>query len=261
MSKFTFQECMYIQAPALMVTLPKMKLNRNASRAIVHGRSMYGGLKFCHTYCEQGNGQLQLLLGHWRNKDHTGQLIRFSLSYLQMTVGSTKLALNLPYPRYHGWIESTWLTSVWAFLDRIKCTVELRQAWTPTIQWQGDAALMTFFLESGYKRRDLEQLNSCRLYHQVFFLSDIVTADGSQIDAKYRDSARKMDRTSTWKWPRQGLPDRSAWRLWNNALRFFEQGNKLRVQMGDWIIAPHQQWRWQYNLANPMVRQWKEGRF
>ena len=55
-SSFSFKECVYIQAPALMVTLPKLKVNRNTARAIVHGPHRHGGLKMQHAYCEQGNG-------------------------------------------------------------------------------------------------------------------------------------------------------------------------------------------------------------
>jgi hypothetical protein len=50
-SSFTFKECVYIQAPALMVTLPKLKINRNSSRAIAHGPNRYGGLQLKHLYC------------------------------------------------------------------------------------------------------------------------------------------------------------------------------------------------------------------
>ena len=260
-SMFTFQESNYIQAPALMVTLPKLKLNRNTARAIIHGPSDYGGLTIRHVYGEQGYGQLRLLLGHLRNKDHTGELIRISLSYLQLLVGSTKLALNLPYSKYAGWIESSWLTSVWAFLDRTSFAVDIRRAWTPPPQRAGDVALMTFFIESGYTKRDLVLLNQCRIYHQLFFLSDIATADGRRIEEIYKTSERNTARQSQWKWPRQGKPAKTTWTLWRNALSYFEQGTMIRETLGEWIAPSHQRWAWQVNLQDNEVRFYDGGQY
>mmetsp|Transcript_16534 Transcript_16534/g.23566 ORF Transcript_16534/g.23566 Transcript_16534/m.23566 type:complete len:608 (+) Transcript_16534:2708-4531(+) len=99
-STYSFKECVYIQAPALMAILPKLKINRSTARSIVHGPKLYGGLQLKHTYCEQGNGQLRLFLGHLRNRDHTGELIIISMSHLQLIIGSTKLCMNLPFAKY-----------------------------------------------------------------------------------------------------------------------------------------------------------------
>mmetsp|Transcript_21350 Transcript_21350/g.30549 ORF Transcript_21350/g.30549 Transcript_21350/m.30549 type:complete len:1538 (+) Transcript_21350:1841-6454(+) len=258
-SMFSFKDCVYIQAPALMVTLPKLKLNRNTARAIIHGENRFGGLSMTHTYCEQGHGQTRLFLGHLRNRDHTGELILIAMSYLQIISGSTKLFLNLPFGKYSKWIEHTWLTSLWAFLIRVNLTVDIRKAWTPEPQRQGDGAIMTIFIESGYSGKDLAQLNRCRLYVQVFFISDVATADGKYIDEKYRQRIKNPERVSTWKWPAQGIPDRQAWRLWDKALGYIEQDNKLRVPLGKWLRRPHQTWEWQFHPPTGIVRRKTKG--
>ena len=156
-SSFSFKESTYIQAPALMVILPKLKINRNTSRAIVHGPNRYRGLKLRHVYCEQGNGKLRLFLGHMRNCDHTGELIRIAMSYLQILVGSTKSFLNLPYSKYAKLIEHSWLTFLGVYGPN-RVSVDVRLEWLPKLQREGDSTLMSMFIESGYKCSDLLQL-------------------------------------------------------------------------------------------------------
>jgi len=258
-SSFSFKECVHIQAPALMATLPKLKINRNTARAIIHGPRKLGGLQLKHVYCEQGNGQLRLFLGHLRNRDHTGELIIISLSYLQLLVGSTHLSLNLPYAKYAKWVERSWLTSLWEFLDRTRLTVEVRRAWLPQLPREGDSTLMSLFIESGYGGKELAQLNQCRLFHQVFFISDIATANGKQIDGRYRQGVRFLSRRSKWKWPWQGRPGRSSWLVWNRALAHLEDNGKLRVPLGRWLHPTHQQWEWTMHLPSKIVVQEVEG--
>ena len=258
-STFTFRECGYIQAPALMAILPKLKINRNTARAIIHGPQKFGGIQLRHAYAEQGHGQLRLFLGHLRNRDHTGELIHVSLSFLQITVGSTRLCLNLPFKYYAKWVENSWLKSLWEFLDRTKFSLDLRRAWLPALQREGDATIMSIFIASGYGGGELAQLNRCRLFHQVFFISDIATANGQLIDSKYRRRERNNDRRSTWKWPCQGAPDSQAWRLWDQALAHMEQRGKLRVPLGRWIATSHQRWAWQFNSVTKEIVNAVEG--
>ena len=245
----SFKDCGYIQAPTLMAILPKLKINRNTARAIIHGPHKYGGLQMAHAYAEQGHGQLRLLL------------IRIALSYLQMTVGSTRLCLNLPFAPYTKWVERTWLTSLWEFLERTRLSVDIRQAWCPKLQREGDATIMSIFIAGGYGGSELAQLNRCRLFHQVFFISDIATANGRQIDNKYRRAVQNNERRSKWKWPYQGIPDRTAWRLWDQALTYLEQFGKLRVQLGGWLIDPHQEWEWRFDFDEQAVVQVVDGRY
>ena len=109
-------KCTYLQAPAMSAFLPKIGLNRQTSCHIINGPTDYGGLQLKDTYTEQGIGQLGLLLGHLRNCDQTGTMLTIAISIQQQIVGAKGLFFNLPFPKYAGWIECTWLTSIWQFL-------------------------------------------------------------------------------------------------------------------------------------------------
>mmetsp|Transcript_18882 Transcript_18882/g.26793 ORF Transcript_18882/g.26793 Transcript_18882/m.26793 type:complete len:116 (+) Transcript_18882:4067-4414(+) len=99
---------------------------------------------------------------------------------------------------------------------------------------------MSIFIESGYGPYELAQLNRCRLYHQVFFISDVASANGKQIEDIYRTKERNLSRRSSWQWPQQGEPDRPGWLLWDRALTYLERHGKLRVPLGEWIAKSHQ---------------------
>jgi hypothetical protein len=87
-------------------------------------------------------------------------------------------------------------------------------------------------------------------FHQVFFISDIATADGLEIDDAYRGKTPNPDRESQWKWPSQGQPGAEAWRVWNRALQHLEIQGKLRVPQGAWTATAHQRWRWRIALQS-----------
>ena len=124
---------------------------------------------------------------------------------------------------------------------------------------ENDSTLMTIFIESGYGNFELAQLYRCRLFLQVFFICDIASANGREIDDGYRTSTGNASCRSTWKWPQQGMPDSQAWRLWSRALAHLEDYGKLRVPLGAWLNAGHQVWEWQIHLQTKIVRQTAEG--
>jgi hypothetical protein len=122
------QQCCQIQSPALGALLPKLHLNRNTSRSIIHGPIIYGGMSLPHLYTSQGLGQLKFLIGHLRAQDKTSKLILISHGYLQLMIGITNNFLNVSYDVYHHWACPSWLTSIWQFMDNLKIKISMEQA-------------------------------------------------------------------------------------------------------------------------------------
>jgi hypothetical protein len=75
--------------------------------------------------------------------------------------------------------------------------------------------LMDFFLTLHYKPNDLRTINQCRLYHQVYSLTDITSADGRIIVPDYKVGIRSPDRKSDLKWPTQQRPSKKAVRIYH----------------------------------------------
>lgn len=100
----TLKQCDTLQSIILKAVLPKLHINHHTARSIVHGPIELGGLALPHIYTMQGVDKLNLLLGHLRLQDRTGQLIHADLSYLQLLSGSGTMVLNLNQAQY-SWVE------------------------------------------------------------------------------------------------------------------------------------------------------------
>ncbi|MFN9979842.1 MAG: hypothetical protein ACK53Y_08010, partial [bacterium] len=105
-----------LQSTTLKAVLPKLNLNRNTARSIIHGPEEYGGLSLPHITHLQGIERLYLFLGHLRLQDRTAQLLQSDMSFLQLLTGSGSLCMNQPIRDYQ-WIETGWLTSLWDYVN------------------------------------------------------------------------------------------------------------------------------------------------
>jgi len=219
--------CNSIQTPTIMAFLPKIHLNHNSARSIVYSPLQFGGLAIKTLYSIQSIGQLPLFVGHMRLRDKTCKLLRISLSYLQLTVGSTTSILNMPSTAYDSIVETGWLKSFWTFLTRSGLSIQLTDQWLPSITREHDVVLMDHFIAQGYSASKLRLLNQCRLYLQVITLADITSADGKHIILDVFIGCPLTDRKSTLKWPNQQRPSTTTWELWSTALRTLQPRNRL----------------------------------
>jgi hypothetical protein len=95
---------------------------------------------------------------------------------------------------------------------------------------------------TGLSTKDLRTINRCRLYLRVFFLSDIATLKGDAITPRALSVMRSETRTSTWNWPIQQKPPKTAWKLWATVLlEAFGDGNSLDVPLGSWLMDNNHQ--------------------
>ena len=175
-SMLTEKECNYVQAPAMAAVLPKMGFNRHTSKHILHGSPKYGGMQLPSLYIDQGIGQLRLFLGHLRRGDETSRLLLVAMTIMQLRVGSQILFLNLPFSKYAGWVEKTWLISLWQFLHITNIKIRVSDVPLPKKQRDKDVFLMSEFVYLGFKKNELNMINQCRIYHQVITVADIATA-------------------------------------------------------------------------------------
>jgi hypothetical protein len=249
-------DCHTIQSPTLMALLPKLHLNRHIARSIVFGPHLYGGMSLKSLYFIQSIGQLTLFKGHIRGRDKSNKLLRISLSYLQLAVGSITSVLQLDAVKYSAWMENTWLLSFWKFLSKINLKVQLQDQWLPSVTREHDIALMDFFITQGYKNSQLGRLNRCRIYLQVITLADITSASGSNIIPDILSGIPLIDRKSHLQWPCQQRPPQGDWTLWAQALRPLQPRSTLLQPLGQWLTSTtHQTWFWFMDPSNSLLYQ------
>jgi hypothetical protein len=121
------KECDKLTSVALAAFLPKVHVNRNTARSIVHGPFSLGGLAIPNLYTLQGIDKLNMFLGHLRLQDETGQLIAIDLGYIQLITGATKFFFQEDPTRYH-WVSRGWITSLWEFIHKAEIVVDYPSA-------------------------------------------------------------------------------------------------------------------------------------
>ena len=98
-----------------------------------------------------------------------------------------------------------------------------------------------------FKPKQLQQINTCRIYLQATTLSDIIKGNGYNFNMTYK-CIKDQERQSPYLWPQQPRPGPKSRRLWKKALKTcFPNTNKILHQpLGRWLRPPHQ-WKWFYN--------------
>jgi hypothetical protein len=180
----TKEECEDIQRPVVNAILPKMGIARSAPRKVVFGTKQYGGLGLTHLAALQGKSRLQYLLGHLRCGDTTGELMQMLLEYTQLECGCRGNPLQQDYTNYEGLIlNKNWITEVWGHLSTCKATVEINGLWEPKENRKSDLAIIERLVASGrFSGKELQQINYCRIYLQVFFMSDIANVKRTEVE-------------------------------------------------------------------------------
>jgi hypothetical protein len=104
-------------------------------------------------------------------------------------------------------------------------------------------------------KRDLTDINRCRVYLRVFFLSDIANIQGDTIEEWAIKGERSNARHSTWHWPVQQKPPRTMWNKWKDALiAFFNDETTLTTPMGDWLnMQNHQESEWWLSVQEKCI--------
>jgi hypothetical protein len=122
----TFKECDDLQKTVANAILPKMGITSKAPRSVVFGTQRYGAIGLDHLAAVQSHGQLQYLLVHLRCKDTSGKLIRMMMEFTKMECSCTGNVFEQSYKQYAGAIiDETWVTSIWAHLERCEATVKI----------------------------------------------------------------------------------------------------------------------------------------
>jgi hypothetical protein len=234
-----------------------MGIFRNAARKVVFGSAKYCGLGLDHLATIQNYSRLQYLIGHIRSKSITGKLIRQKLDYTQLEIGCSSQVLGQDYNQYsQDIICPNWITAIWESLHACKASVAINSDWIPHPARIGDMTIMEELTGSAIvNKRDLTDINRCRVYLRVFFLSDIMNIQGDTIEEWAITGERSNARRSTWHWPVQQKPPRTMWNKWKAALiAVFNDETTLTAPMGDWMhMQHHQESEWWLSVQDTCI--------
>jgi hypothetical protein len=121
--------------------------------------------------------------------------------------------------------------------------VEIDGLWQPSENRERDIVIMESLITPGrFTNKDLKEINYCRIYLQVFYLSDITNIKGNKIAAWTGRGQKQTGRQSTWEWPVQQRP--IAWKAWKAALEYLAPDGDIGDPMGEWKSDHHQIMEW-----------------
>ena len=125
--------------------LIKGDLYRKFPKAVIRGLRIYGEQGDPGLYTRKGYQQLQLFLGHIRNADTQGDMIRQEIEFLQLTAGIRDPILGSGTShKWLEWVEETWVTDVKLFLSGIGAGIVLKSQWHQQIQRDHGSFLMDY---------------------------------------------------------------------------------------------------------------------
>jgi hypothetical protein len=240
----SYKECEDVQRAVAAVIIPKMGIVPNAARKVVFGSAKYCGLGIDHLETIQNYSRLQFLIGHIRSVSITSKFICQQLDCTQLKIGCPAQVLHQDYNRYSQAILCpNWTTAIWDSLHTCKASVAINSDWIPQPARIGDMTIMEELMGSTLKNKIyLAEINRCRVYLQVFFLSDIVNIQGDTIEEWAINSGRSNARHSSWHWPIQQKPPRTMWNKWKAALiAVFNDETTLTAPMGYWLNTQNHQ--------------------
>jgi hypothetical protein len=111
---------------------------------------------------------------------------------------------------------------------------------------------MEEFIKANVDGNELKQLNECRMFLNVDTLSDIATANGSEITINAWEGQKEDRGGSQYQWPRtQRALSAEHWKLWRRTLTqmFLATGppRKLQEKLHTWHKGLPTKWKWYFS--------------
>jgi hypothetical protein len=111
--------------------------------------------------------------------------------------------------------------------------------------------------------KEMKDINRCRMYLQVFYLSDVTNIAGHHIESWVIKGKRDGTRSSKCEWPIQQRPPTAAWQVWNRAIEeAFTEEEDITHQLGEWYDeGGNQQTEWHLDAREGTLYRCQDGRW
>ena len=121
---------------------------------------------------------------HYGCQSLLGTKMAISVRALVIELGLSPQPFQASYVRYKDWVTWSWMMSIWEKCSLYNVRIDILDI-ELTFPRERDCWLMQRFLEYGYSAAQLVALNRVRVHQQVVFLSCVLNAPGSDLDARY----------------------------------------------------------------------------
>ena len=200
--------------------LGKMRVVRTASGFVTAAPVEYGGLGMANEVFEnQMIDHTLALLGHGHTKSTTGILLRTSLECLAIEAGIGGDPGSFDIQNIEWVTENTWIGSTLQAYSMYGIELETGIGGLKTWNTRDD-----YIMEKAYDMSigsDIHIFNKVRMYLRVATISDLMTADGKQIDQNILKCMRSNSPTFSeyaYTWPNIPQPTKFEAQIWYNVI-------------------------------------------
>jgi hypothetical protein len=224
---FTAKECQRIQSPFFNALLPKIGVNRNMPRDLLHGPPQVAGLGIINLEAEQLALHVAGLVAQIRKKDRVGQTMLASIDALQIYMGLADhfFTVQAHNYEYRPKRKESQLVYIWEELTMLGCSMECNEFWVPAKRGVNDEAIMDGIARTKQERKGTTQhlpkkalwyANACRLYLKITMLHDICSPCGKYIQEWALDGHRQNATDIIY--PTQEKPPPHVWKVWRECI-------------------------------------------
>jgi hypothetical protein len=176
----SYDKWSFIMSPILAHSQPASKISSKFPHPVVYSSLQYQRLGIMHPYIHQGMTHLLELLKEGDSSSITGELFCATTKRLSLELRLGGSFDNWNYTAFATLSTSSWIKSIWQF-----CHEHNIQFHDPCpkllLSRSNDHYLMQLFATYGYRKKDLQQLNECRMYLNAITVSDLTSAGGHSL--------------------------------------------------------------------------------
>ena len=230
--------------------LGKFGYSKRQSRNITQAPIRLGGAGCPSSYAMASSGYITHLLKNWRTpSDFAGGTFRIVVSRFQQAAGISKPVFAYPdIPlRY---VSGVVCQAIRRYLVDIEATIQLSPDYVPPKLRMNDITIMDLLINNDHAFTDLQmkQINSCRLYLGVMYLSEICNVDGTHIvDGICDGDISNLQCIPCQDKIYQPYPNTKSWALWDSLLQFatiHPDSTELKNSLGEFTIHHSKHHRW-----------------
>jgi hypothetical protein len=241
-----------------------MGVNRQAPRAVVFAPTSKLGLGLKHHYMVQGTKHVKQLVSHVRQQDANGKLYKTILEYSQLLAGIAAPLLQYPH-RIIPYFNDPLVSCLRKFLAESELNIVIPDLTMPKALRERDIPIMETISKQIATKQEVRYANQCRLFFQVFWLSELCDPDGKSMEQKFLDfnEMHHLPSFSTMRWPHQPSPSRKAFNAWRKIIRktFLSEKKgrsrnmKLEAPLGKFYNRPrHRTWTWEWDGTSKVTQ-------
>jgi hypothetical protein len=172
------------------------------------------------------------------------------LEFAKLECGCIGNVLEQDYEQYHGTVmDKNWIKEIWSHLQLYDTKIQINGIWTPKPGREGAISIMERITAPGiFTTRELHDINRCRLYLQVIFISEITDHSGHNIED----------------WVKQGHKQNSSIK-WESLKQAGDEvlscDSALTQHLGQWYREHHWQQRWYLNCRERTLWHCERGKW